>query len=61
MLEGLNNFHFIRPLWLLFSVPVVGIWWWWQRSVDPLEAMLATAQKLHPSRIDTVSKPIRNP
>jgi hypothetical protein len=58
MLEGLNNFHFIRPLWLLLSVPVVGTWWWWQRSVDPLrgwreqmDAALLQALVTNPGRL----------
>jgi Ca-activated chloride channel homolog len=41
MLEALNNFHFIRPLWLLLAVPVAGIWWSWQRSADPLRGWRA--------------------
>jgi Ca-activated chloride channel homolog len=40
MLEAFNSFHFIRPLWLLLAVPVAGIWWWWQRSADPLRGWL---------------------
>ncbi|SHO51211.1 vWA domain-containing protein [Desulfopila aestuarii] len=36
MSSALANFHFIRPEWLLLLPLVAGVWWMWQRYVDPL-------------------------
>lgn len=32
----LDNFHFIRPAWLLLTPLAIGLWWLWQRRSDPL-------------------------
>ncbi|QDU80058.1 hypothetical protein Pla110_17800 [Polystyrenella longa] len=32
----LENFHFIRPLWLLLIPMAMGVWWLWQYRIDPL-------------------------
>jgi len=40
-MTGLNNFHFIRPGWLLLIPVVVGLWWLWQRRSDPLRGWRA--------------------
>lgn len=32
----LDNFHFIRPAWLLLTPLAIGLWWLWQRQSDPL-------------------------
>lgn len=32
----LDNFHFIRPVWLLLTPLAIGLWWLWQRRSDPL-------------------------
>ncbi len=34
----LDNFHFIRPAWLLLAPLAVGLWWLWQRRSDPLRS-----------------------
>lgn len=36
MSELISNFHFIRPIALLLIPIAFGIWWFWQRSTDPL-------------------------
>lgn len=36
MIDALADFHFIRPLWLLAVVPVIGMWLWQQRRLDGL-------------------------
>ena len=36
MIDGLANFHFIRPLWLLLVPLAIGLWWIWQRQREPL-------------------------
>ncbi|WP_166831646.1 vWA domain-containing protein [Thalassoroseus pseudoceratinae] len=36
MSDFFTNFHFIRPGWLLLIPVVAGLWWIWQRRVDPL-------------------------
>ena len=36
MMTILSNFHFIRPGWLLLIPIAIGLWWLWQRRVDPL-------------------------
>ncbi len=37
----LNNFHFIRPGWLLLIPIAIGLWWLWQRRADPLRGWRA--------------------
>lgn len=37
MSELISQFHFLRPTALLLAVPVIVIWWFWQRGSDPLE------------------------
>ncbi|MCR9293683.1 MAG: VWA domain-containing protein [bacterium] len=37
----LNDFHFIRPLWLLVIPLAFGVWWLWQKSIDPLRGWRA--------------------
>ena len=32
----LDNFHFIRPAWLLLTPLAIGLWWLWRRRSDPL-------------------------
>lgn len=41
MTAFLNNFHFIRPGWLLLIPIAVGLWWFWQRCADPLRGWRA--------------------
>lgn len=36
MTTALDNFHFIRPAWLLLLPIAAGLWWFWQRYSDPL-------------------------
>lgn len=36
MTTMLDNFHFIRPVWLLLAPLALGLWWLWQRRSDPL-------------------------
>lgn len=36
MSRMLDNFHFIRPAWLLLTPLAIGLWWLWQRQSDPL-------------------------
>lgn len=36
MSELIAQFHFLRPAALLLVVPVIAIWWFWQRQSDPL-------------------------
>lgn len=36
MSEFITQFHFLRPAALLLAVPVIIIWWFWQRQSDPL-------------------------
>jgi Ca-activated chloride channel family protein len=35
-MSWLSDFHFIRPLWLLFVPITAGLWWMARRSEDPL-------------------------
>lgn len=35
-MEWITNFHFIRPGWLLLVPVAIGVWWLWQRSIEPL-------------------------
>lgn len=36
MTTMLQNFHFVRPVWLLLAPLAIGLWWLWQRRSDPL-------------------------
>ncbi|MEM1070943.1 MAG: VWA domain-containing protein [Planctomycetota bacterium] len=36
MMNLLNNFHFIRPWWLILIPFLTLLWWAWRKEVDPL-------------------------
>lgn len=36
MMDTLQQFHFLRPAWLLLVLPGFGLWWIWKKSEDPL-------------------------
>ena len=36
MIESLQQFHFLRPLWLLLLPVVAAVWWYWRQADDPL-------------------------
>lgn len=38
MNEALQNFHFLRPGWLLLLPVAAGCWWWLRRQGDPLRS-----------------------
>lgn len=35
-MNGLADFHFLRPWMLLLAPIVIGVWWFWRRQADPL-------------------------
>ena len=48
----LSNFHFIRPEWLLLLPLVIGVWWLWRRSSDPLRGW---REQMDPDFLDVLS------
>ena len=48
----LSNFHFIRPEWLLLLPVVIGVWWLWRRSSDPLRGW---REQMDPELLDALS------
>jgi len=48
----LSNFHFIRPEWLLLLPLVIGVWWLWRRSSDPLRGW---REQMDPDLLDVLS------
>lgn len=59
MSEWLNNFHFIRPLWLLAIIPAILIWWVLRKSSDPRRSL---ADDIAPHLLDRlVSQPKNRP
>ena len=38
---GFDDFHFIRPLWLLLTPIVIWVWWLRRKAQDPLRGWRA--------------------